>query len=281
MQIKISQSVLSERLRKIDKNAHKGTNGTLNIVAGSARYRGAADLCVGAALRTGCGIVRLISEEAVIDTVANRHPCCTFQPIGTVSEVTGAIIGHKNEAFLIGNGLGVCPSSARATVTALGSVKRAVLDADALNVLALNKEYYPLLKDKIITPHVGEFSRLTGKSISEIKDDLISSATEFTSEYGCVTVLKDSVTVIACPSTSVYVSDCASEGLSKGGSGDVLAGLIAGFLAQGYTPENSAVIGVAVHALSSVDAAKSLGVRSILPSDLEEFICKLFAKLGF
>lgn len=279
MYTKISEALLRERLREIDRNAHKGSNGTLNVVAGCERYRGAADLSVGAALRTGCGIVRLISEEAVIRTVSERHPSCTFLPVIGISAVTGAIISHKNEAFLVGNGLGVSPYSAAAVNYVLSTAKRAVLDADALNCLSACPEYYPLLKDKIITPHVGEFSRLTGMDISAIKADLAVCAAAFTEKYGCVTVLKDSVTAIACPSGSVYICDLASRGLSKGGSGDTLAGLIAGFLAQGYSSEDAAVIGASVLALSSADAAERLGVHSMLPPDLEDSICSLFSRL--
>ena len=114
-----------------------------------------------------------------------------------------------------------------------------------------------------------------------IKEDPIGLASAFADKYGCVTVLKDSVTVVAVPNGAVYVSRDASEGLSKGGSGDVLAGMIAGFLPQGYSCEDAAVIGVALHAYASVKCATELGKRGMLPSDLEIHAARLLAELNY
>lgn len=166
-----------------------------------------------------------------------------------------------------------------------------VIDADGLNLIALSGSAEQLLRSKpkgkcIITPHMGEMSRLCGKSVSRIKEDPVAVATEFTESNGCVTVLKDSQTVIAVPDTDskgtrIYRSSFGNPGLARGGSGDVLAGLIAGFYAQGYTSEESAVLGVLTHGISADLCAAERSMQAMLPSDLDEYICRLFASLGY
>lgn len=279
--VRITEELLLKKLRVLERDCNKSTNGTLNIVAGSSNYRGAASLCVGGALRTGVGLVRLISEEMVISAVAQRHPCCTFCSASDNIARQNAISGIKADAFLVGCGLGQQMQALLDVSLVLDTGKSSVIDADALNIIAK----YPHLKDKlngvVITPHVGEFSRLSGYTVDEIKTCPEKHAVEFSKTYNCVTVLKDYITIIATPSESVYVSDSASKGLSKGGSGDVLSGIIAGFFAQGYSAEDSAVIGVAVHAFASRLCANELGERSMLPSELEFYVSKLFVKLGY
>ena len=281
-QIKVSKELLCQILKPLDIRSNKSTNGTLNVIAGSEKFRGAADMCVGGALRTGVGILRLISEESVIATVAQRHPSCTFLPVEGATERQTAIYTASGDCFLIGCGLGFSAQTCADVSTLLSLKKRVVLDADALNVISASPDLKKLLSGTIITPHIGEFSRLTGYSIQAIKDDPIRYATEFSSEHGCTTVLKDHVTVIAIPqSDAVYISDGASQGLSKGGSGDVLAGIIAGFFAQGYSQKDSAIIGVTLHALASTLCAKEMGIRSMLPSELELYLAKTLCSLGY
>lgn len=279
--INITEALLCQRLKRLPKDCNKGSNGTLNIIAGSEKFRGAADLCVGGALRTGCGIVRLISEEKSVAAVASRHPSCTFYPAASAEALKKFIYGSADKTFLIGCGIGQNEKSACAVSAVLNKAEKATLDADALNIVSANPQMRYQLKGHIVTPHVKEFSRLTGVTPDEIKGASASYACEFSREFGCVTVLKDSITVIATPDGNVYISKDASEGLSKGGSGDVLAGLIAGFLAQNYSVEDAAVIGVAVHAYASAMCASELGRRSMLPSDLEHYVSKLFARLGY
>lgn len=279
--IYITEEILRARLLPLKKDAHKGDNGILNIVAGSESYRGAADLCVGGALRTGCGIVRLMSKECVISTVAERHPSCTFSVCETQSDYQNSVSLHSGGHFLIGCGIGKNAESLSALKAVLSFCKSCVLDADALNIISEHDELTDSLRGNIITPHVGEFSRLTGLTIANIKADAVRYAREFSERFGCVTVLKDCITVIAVPNGKIYISDRASCGLSKGGSGDVLAGIIGGILAQGYSCEDAAVIGTAIHAFASELCEKELGKRSMLPSDLEHFITKFFVKIGY
>lgn len=286
----ITKELLTNMLRLLPKNAHKGSNGTLTVISGSAMYRGAPSLTVGAALRTGCGITRLISIEKIISAVQLLHPCCTFIPVsesgtGTVgADCSSAIYSctGKTNAFLIGCGLGQSPEASAAVAAVASCGKKAVLDADALNILSQNPSIYSAFKNGfIVTPHVGEMSRLTGASIEEIKKDPQKYAKNFSLEHGCVTVLKDAVTVISTENGELYRSALGNEGLSKGGSGDVLAGLIAGFAAQNYSLSEAAIIGCAVHGLSATLCAEENGKMAMLPSDLENYTVKLLASLGF
>ena len=279
--INVSTQLLCELLKPLSIDSNKGTNGTLDIVAGSSRFRGAADMCVGAALRTGVGIVRLISEEPVISAVSTRHPSCTFLPVANATERQNAIYSANGSCFLIGCGLGFSANTTSDVSTVLALKKRTVLDADALNVISASPELADRISGCIITPHVGEFSRLSGISIDKIKSDPLHYAKEYSQKHGCATVLKDHITVICTPSGESFVSDGANPGLSKGGSGDVLAGLIAGFFAQGYSARDSAVIGVTLHALASQLCAKDMGTRSMLPSELELYVAKALLSLGY
>lgn len=277
----ITEELMLQNLKKIPTQAHKGSNGTLNIVAGSEKFRGAADLSVGGALRTGVGIVRLISQECVVALVASRHPSCTFLPVADATERKNAIFSCSGGTFLIGCGLGMNTQTASDVANVLSVARSAVLDADALNVISASPELFKKLSGFTVTPHVGELSRLTGASIEEIKGDLVKHALNFSKKFGCVTVLKDHVTAIASPTGESYVSKIGSAGLSKGGSGDVLAGIITGFNARGFSAIKSAIIGTALHSLASKECEKEYGVTAMLPSDLEHHIASVLSRAGF
>lgn len=278
-------------LRPRPNDSHKGTFGTVNAVVGCSRYRGAAALSVMGALRSGAGIVRLCSTERVCSAVTVQYPSATLLPLPetadgylsatAVSEILKTV--KPTDTLLLGCGLGQCADTGNAVNRLVfGSKCRKLIDADALNLLALTgslkeAKVSGALKNCIVTPHVGEASRLTGKPVSEISDNMESTALEFSREYGCVTVLKSHKTVIATPSgDTVYMSEMGNSGLAKGGSGDVLAGLISGFLAQGYSEEDSAILGVAVHGSAADLCAGERTEQAMLPSDLGEYICKVF-----
>lgn len=286
----LTSDVIKTRLKRLDKSSNKGTNGTLNAVVGSERFRGAADLAVGAALRTGCGIVRLISVEKVVSLVASRHPSAVFLPVkdnglGMISasaKTDIAEVSGRASAFLVGPGLGQSADTAAVLSAVAGLSKKTVIDADALNIISFNKELLKAFKKPfVVTPHIGEMARLTGLSAEEIKKAPEKTAANFSLEYGCVTVLKDHVTFISTESGNIYESRLGNEGLAKGGSGDVLSGMIAGFLAGGASAEDAAVIGAALHGLSAERCAAEKGKRGMLPSDLEEYAVKILNEMGY
>ena len=326
------------------KDSHKGTFGTVNAVVGCSKFRGAAALSTMGALRSGTGIVRVCSTEKVIGAVTVQYPSATLLPL---PETDGGYISAKavptllktvkdTDTLLLGCGLGQCPDTANAVnLLVFGTKCKKVIDADALNLLAstgslAEAEANGALAGCIVTPHVGEMSRLTGKSIAEISanaETMSAAAAELTHKYKCIPVLKSHVTVIAAPSDTgvpapdfdaltppelkgksitectsfeeirhaakqgttreikhnypddvrIYVNRQSNSGLAKGGSGDVLAGLIAGLFAQGYNAEQSAILGVLIHSTAAKNCALDLSEQAMLPSDLETYICKLFA----
>ena len=273
------------------QNAHKGKFGFLTIVAGSSRYRGAASLAVRGALRSGAGIVCLASVESVIASVASSVPECTFLPLplqqetGTISENAASLVLSEipsATAMLIGCGLGANDNIAALTGNLIKNAAcQLVLDADALNVLRDNKFLLRQLKTPaILTPHPGEMARLTGKSVAEICADPIASAKAFSEAYRCVVVLKGHRTVIVSPDGRTEVNQTGNAGLARGGSGDVLAGIISSFAAQGIPPYEAAVSGVYLHGLAADRCAVRLSQTGMLPSDILTDLCSIFLENG-
>lgn len=297
----LNEKYLITHLKKRIPESHKGTYGTLCAVVGSENYRGAAVLSCGGALRSGVGIMKLCSAETVCAAVAASFPSATFCPLPKTDDgmISASAIQTLNKclpnasALLIGCGLGQSQDTAELVKHLVTSFQgRTVLDADALNLLSsanstdiLDLNTANNVTNKVITPHIGEMSRLCGKSIAAIKASPELCAVEFSLKYNCVTVLKDFYTVIAAPNVekkcNTYISRLGNAGLAKGGSGDVLAGIIGGLLAQGYTAEESATIGVTLHGLSADLCASENSMQAMLPSDLDRYICKVLAKAGY
>ena len=291
----ISEKDIKILLMPRPKASHKGTFGTVNAVVGCSKFRGAAALSTMGALRSGVGIVRVCSTKKVIGAVTVQYPSATLLPLPETDEgyISAKAVPtllktvKDTDTLLIGCGLGQCTDTANAVnLLVFGTKVKKVIDADALNLLAATgalkeAEKSGALAGCIVTPHVGEMARLTGKSIGEISanaETMSAAAAEFTHKYKCVTVLKSHVTVIATD-TETYVIQGNNSGLAKGGSGDVLAGLIAGLFAQGYTAEQSAILGVLIHSTAAKNCAQDLSEQAMLPSDLESYICKILADI--
>ncbi|HPT86176.1 MAG TPA: NAD(P)H-hydrate dehydratase [Bacillota bacterium] len=263
-----------------DECGNKGAFGTLLAVCGSAEFRGAAVLAVMAALRCGTGIVRLAAPERVISACAAQVCECTFLPLPEAAgfshlpaDAIDAILAAagRSSAVLAGCGLGNCARTRSIIEAVAGAETRlpVLLDADALN--SLEGDISPLVRlgeRAVITPHVGEFSRLTGIPISDIKEKPAKIAAEFAKSASCVVVLKDFITHVASPGGEALRCGSPNSGLAKGGSGDVLAGIIASLLAQGLPPMLAAAAGCAIHSEAGARAAKRLSKRAMLPSDI-------------
>lgn len=289
------------RLPERQPDAHKGTLGTLSILAGCARYRGAAVLAASAALRAGAGLVRCVSTERVCAAVAAHLPACTLLPVaedaggGITAEAADALLAQKQTAILAGSGLGNTAGTLAAVQRLLWRANcPLVLDADALNVLAghletgedadLRIEGLRLLKETpvpvILTPHVGEMARLCGRSTGEVAAAREETAAGFATEYGCTVVLKSHITVVALPAGGTHLLDRPNPGLARGGSGDVLAGIIASLLAQGCEAGLAACAGVWLHSEAGMLAAKSCGVTGLSPADLLDRLPEVWLSLG-
>ena len=276
-------------LPKRENSANKGTFGTITVVGGSEKYRGAPILSCEAALRSGVGICRLCSTEKVIQSAASRRPEIVFQPID--ENENGAISSDsfiskmkyiaKSSAILVGIGMTDCFDT-EATVSALLSnyENTLIIDADGLNsIKTCPEKLLNAKKTPIITPHVGEMSRLTKLSISEIKESRERVALDFSKKYNCVTVLKDSVTVIASPEGKCMTLDRENSALSKGGSGDVLSGIIASLSAQGLAPYDASLCGVVIHSEAGFAASNLMAPESVLPSDVITCLSAVFKEL--
>ena len=270
--------------------SHKGTYGKMLNISGSAFYTGAALLSTNGALRMGVGLCTLATPTRVINAIAAAVPETTYLPLeqdfdGFINDKSVDMImveleNKKYDAVLAGCGLGNRRTTADLTEIVIKNADcPVIIDADGLNSLAGNIN---VLKESkkgvIVTPHPAEFSRMTGKSVDEIQHDRISAAKAFAKEYGCVTVLKGVNTVIAAPDGQAFVNTTGNAGLAKGGSGDVLAGMIASLTAQGTEPLYAAALGVYLHGLAADMLAGRMGLAGILPRDIPEALPELLKK---
>lgn len=261
-------------LPKRSAHSNKGTYGKTLVIAGSSHMAGAAYLAAKAAYYSGCGLVRILTEEENKGLLLSRLPeaiVTTYRSDELDVSVVNACIEWA-DAILIGPGLSTAPA-ARTLVEAVlqHPSKKTALDADALNLLAdglLHRLHAP--GEWIVTPHLKEMSRLTEKSITELQQDLPAAAQSFANAHHAVCVLKDARTVVGMPDQTFYVNATGNHGMATGGSGDVLSGFLAGLLAQGSSCEEAAVAGVYLHGLAGDLAAAKKGAYGMLASDLLE-----------
>ncbi|MEE0801634.1 MAG: NAD(P)H-hydrate dehydratase [Gemmiger sp.] len=279
---KITRREVLLHLPRRPRDANKGSFGSVAAVAGSLAYRGAAALCVEGALRCGAGLVYLASVEPVIQIALTRTPeCCALpcrtDPDGGILAADAAAVrqrfADRPAVLLAGPGLG---SSAGRVLNALLGVgapwKAAVLDADALNALAAGElGSFPLLPAAtVITPHPGEAARLLGSTVERVQADRESAAIALAERYGCVAVLKGAGTVIASAESGreTLLNTTGNAGLARGGSGDVLTGMLAAMLAQGLSPMDAAVCAVWLHGAAADLCAERTSPMTMLPHDL-------------
>ena len=271
-------------------DGHKNTFGTALICAGSEYMSGAAVMAAGAALRTGAGLVRVFSEDKTLDAVRVNEPCAllSLRPSETADLLRKAKeLCKSSSAVLIGSGIPEDHKDMEAlTFRFIENAAGLVLDAGALtgrpDVWARLAEGLKTRKvPAVITPHIGEFARLLRLSNSEVIEKADELAAEFAKDNNCVVVLKNAKTLIATPDRKLYVNDAPNSGLAKGGSGDVLAGLITGFLAQGMEPYKAACSAVYIHSKAGEAAANEAGTRAMLPSDLIVYLPDAYMDAGW
>src|SRR3989441_6745034 len=260
------------------KDAHKGTFGTVVVIAGSLGLTGAAYLASTAAARTGAGLVRLLVADTIYPILAAK---CTEVMATPVPEVAPGAVGHAaydsilrqlatGSVGIIGPGLGRDSSTWRLVLDlALHAKCPLVIDADGLNALAVSPRAKGKLgKNRVLTPHPGELARLTGKTAEAINADRESAARKAAKEWGAIVVLKGAHTVVAHPDGRTSEDPHEVPALASGGTGDVLSGIIGGLIAQGSEPYAAAVTGVYVHAAAGSRISERLGDSGLLASDL-------------
>ena len=265
-----------ERLPARISRSNKGTYGKVLCIAGSLNMAGAAYLCACAAYRTGAGLVRVVTPEENRVILQSLLPEALLTTFDTEDPDLDRIL----EAFrwadvaAVGPGLGKAPWAYELTRLALEHFQGPlVVDADGLNHLAGHMELLKPRRDGVIvTPHPGEFKRLTGLSMPEILSDIPGHAVRFAAEHQCVCVLKDALSAVAAPSGSCHVNTTGNNGMSTGGSGDVLTGMIAGLLGQKLLPLQAALLGVWLHGRAGDLAAAKEGVYGLMARHLIEYL---------
>jgi len=266
------------RLPARPRDGHKGTFGTVVVLAGSQGFTGAAYLASMGAARSGAGIVRLLVAQSIYPILAEK---CTEVIVGPVPEISPGVVGHASlsgilrgfagaDAGVIGPGLGRDASTRRLIEDLVPRVAAPlVLDADALNLLSEHRTMLPRLSPQIVlTPHPAEFARLSGLETPAVQQDRRGIASRFAKVWNKVVVLKGADTVIAAPDGRVTLNAVATPALASGGTGDVLAGVIAGLMGQRLPPFEAAVTGVHLHSLAGMDLEASMGQAGVLASDL-------------
>lgn len=270
----VTESMVRSWLPGAKLESHKGDFGKLLLLCGSRGYTGAAAMAARAALRTGAGLVYLGVPEAVYPILAGKldEPVVfplpsngngRFSRIG-IGEITDQL--KDKDAVLIGPGIGRCYDTEEVVDAVLEQAAcPIILDADGINVLEghidrLDRATVPV----ILTPHEGEFRRLGG----DLSRGRLIGAKALAEKSGAVIVLKGYRTIVAAPDGQVYINSTGNPGMATGGSGDVLAGMLACLLGQGMEPVKAAAAAVYLHGRAGDEAAARLGRRSMLPSDM-------------
>ena len=276
-----------DEIPKRQPDSHKGAFGKALAFVGSYGMAGAAILSGSAILKSGAGMATVATADILIETLAHRFPSVMTHPLPTVdgdfSDDAAELILKKAQgmnALLIGCGLGQSEKTKNAVISILKNIKiPTVIDADALNILAENID---ILKEKkadfILTPHILEFSRLSGYAISEIKKNPYYLAREFSTKYGVTLILKDSVTVIADKDGKTAINASENSGLATAGSGDVLAGVVTSLISQSIAPFVAAKLAVYIHSSAGRLAADSLGEYGMTSSDILENVPSAFVE---
>lgn len=280
-------------IRRRQDDSHKGTYGHVLVIAGSRGMAGAAALSGLAALRSGAGLVRVATPHEIQPTVAGFDPSYMTWPLPQTTRGTldpsawYELLTHYEQAKVIAAGPGLGrEEGVRQVIFELlrHADKPLVFDADALHAVSPLKENGLVLKQYaaplIITPHPGEAAALLGTSTEKIQADRLAAAVELTSylPVGSVVVLKGHGTVVT-DGTRGYLNLSGNPGMATGGSGDVLTGILAAFLAQDYKPFDAAVLGTYVHGLAGDIARDANGVTALIAGDLVDCLGDVFHHL--
>ncbi len=262
---------------KKKSNTNKGSYGTASIYAGSVQSSGATFLAVGACLKSGAGYTKLFAADDFFPYAVGKYPACILRKD---SAIDGEIL--RSDAIALGMGAGVSQTLYERIRGLVASYKGTlVIDADGLNALA--KYGVECLKGAaakvILTPHLKEFSRLCGRSVAEIRQNMVTYAKAFAKEYGVILLLKSNRSVIT-DGVRVAINAVGSPALAKGGSGDVLAGLLVGTCARGVSPFEACVAACYLLGASSILAVEEMGEYAPDGSDIICYLPKAMRNLG-
>jgi len=272
------ESVL-KKLKKRNVFAHKGDFGHALLIAGSYQKTGAAILSAKACLRSGVGLLTVHVPESGYEIMQTAVPEAMLCIDETEMNYCSKNVLDNYSAIGIGPGIGKKPSMKNALHRILEINKQAMIfDADAINLLAENSELFDLIeKDSILTPHPGEFDRLTKKHSSGL--ERLHTQIELSKKKGIYIVLKGAFTSISTPDGLVYFNSTGNSGMATAGSGDVLTGIILSLLAQGYSCEDAAIVGVYIHGLAGDIAENEVGQEALIASDIIKNLGNAFIQI--
>lgn len=253
---------------KRPRHSYKNQFGHLGIIAGSRNMGGACLLNAGAALKSGVGLVTVFSISEMGSTIRQKYPSCMFETLGTNAWIEGAADFSRFDAVVIGSGIGFHEATHEVVHSLLKTYPgKIVMDGDALTILANHPEWYSLLSSRVIlTPHPGEFRRLAGNFTQGAEK--FELAKKFSFIHSCTLNLKGGYSTVFGPDGRIGINSTGNPGMAKGGSGDVLAGLIGGLCARGLPPWEAAVTGNLLHGQAGDLASSAQGMESMDASDL-------------
>jgi NAD(P)H-hydrate epimerase len=280
----LTEEMIRAALPERPPDGHKGTFGSVMVIGGAPGMTGAPVMAARSAMRSGVGLVYCATPQAIDPLVTPRllEELTLSVPsedgrhfdLTSIQAIRDRVRDMK--AAAIGPGIGRAPGTQAFVRKAVEEIELPmVIDADALNALGGHLDVLHERKAcTVLTPHPGEMATLTGLTTAQVQSDRIGAAQRLAANFGVVVVLKGAQTIVSDPDGSVYINPTGNTGLAKGGSGDVLTGLIGGLLAQTGKALESAICGVFLHGLAADLAADTIPPRAMIPSDVIEYLPK-------
>ena len=276
----VTEAIVAELLPDRKADAHKGDAGRVVVVAGSPGFTGAAAMSSYAAVKTGSGLVSLLTPLSCQNVLSVK--LTEIMVHGLLERMPGVLGGGavndilqraaKADVLALGPGLGTSESTSQVIREVLAKTETpVVLDADGLTAVADHTELlHEMQAPKVLTPHPGELSRLTGLSAKEINADRIGVATKYAKEWNCVLVVKGAPTIVASPEGDIYINSTGCSAMATGGSGDVLTGIIASLAGQEISLLEAAVCGVYVHGVAGTLA--TAGAPGLAAGEMSAYV---------
>ena len=284
----VYKSRIAELMPERNRGGNKGTFGKVLVIAGSKNMSGACELCARSAYRIGAGMVKVVTSEENRENIQKNLPEALLVTYAASEQETAGEAFAKDleesvkwaDCIVIGPGLGKSRISCRMLKYVIQeSLKPLVIDADGLNILAESAEFQEKLRSTgskegrqiIITPHIVEFARLYGCTPTDVKRDVFNKAKELAERLCCTVICKDARTAVASyKENNIYLNTTGNDGMATAGSGDVLAGIEGGLLAQGMDGREAAIAGVYIHGILGERAASETGRYAVIAGDLTE-----------
>lgn len=284
----IEKSTVWNVLPEQRKSANKGSVGSLLTICGSYGMAGAAVMCGNAALKSGTGLLKIAMPRSIYNICASCIEQAVFLPLDenqqgivSVSETERLLKEIENSsAVVIGCGLGNNTDTRQIVGSIIkNSSKPILIDADGINSIVNDLDVLKEAKAPVVlTPHPGEMARLLNAAVTEVQKSRLNIAKAFAEKYNVILVLKGANTIIASPKEA-YVNTTGNEGLAKGGSGDVLSGIIGAFLSMGTDPYKAALAGVYCHGLAGDRCREDLGQLSMQPTDVINYLPQVYKEI--